>query len=577
MKQQPTVNRQQPALKQQPTTLKQQSSVKGFAVLSMASMICKILSLAYLPFQTMIVGDIGNGIISKGYNLYVFIYSLTNAGLPVVISKFVSERLTVGDERGARRTFRCALTLMLAFGAGATLLTWLGADWIANSFSNQPRTAMMFRTIAPTFLFTAVAGSLRGYFQGRQNMTPTAVSQVIEQVLNSFLTVTFIKLFFDYAARIQADSQAYAAAGSALATVVAAAGSAAFLLFLFTADSRRQRLSGLRPAASGQHGQAGPSTGEIYRRLLVFTVPAVISAIAASGIDLIDVKSTTQMLQVAGFSPDQASALFGIYSTKYQKLFAIAAITFSTPLATSMIPALSAALAQGNRKLFLHKVREGYRLIFLTVMPIIAGFSFLAQPVLTLVFFRQNAGAPLLVFGMWFAVLNTIQVVQSGILIAMGHPLVSPATTIIGMLAKLACNYLLIRIPSINIYGALIGNAVTWIIVMSLNQMFIQRQLGLKIRLFRHLRSPAIAALIMGAVCLGVFELLYAGLGLVLPRGVLLNDLILMVTIAVGAFVYAFLVIGSGMIKGEDILKLPLGTRLYAVLRRLPLIRTRLA
>ena len=142
------------------------------------------------------------------------------------------------------------------------------------------------------------------------------------------------------------------------------------------------------------------------------------------------------MLQVAGFSADQASALFGIYATKYQKLFAIAAITFSTPLVTSMIPSLSAALAQNNRKQFLHKIRESYRLIFLTVMPIIAGFTFLAQPIITLVFARQNAGSTLLVFGMWFAVLNTIQVVQSGILIAMGHPLVSPVTTIIGMMAQ---------------------------------------------------------------------------------------------------------------------------------------------
>ena len=91
--------------------------------------------------------------------------------------------MTVGDYQGARRTFRSALTVMLVFGAAATLLTWFGADWIAVSFSNQPRTAMMFRTIAPTFLFTAIAGSLRGYFQGRQNMTPTAISQVIEQGL----------------------------------------------------------------------------------------------------------------------------------------------------------------------------------------------------------------------------------------------------------------------------------------------------------------------------------------------------------------------------------------------------------
>ena len=553
--------------------MKQQSSGKGFAVLSAASVICKVFSLAYLPFQTWIVGDVGNGIISKGYNLYVFLYGLTNAGLPIVISKFVSEHTTVEDYQGASKTFRCAFSVMMALGTIAALMTFVFADWIAVNLCTQPKVALMLRMIAPTFLFTSLSGALRGYYQGRRNMTPTAVSLVIEQILNSVLTVVFIKLFYDYAVRIHQDAQSYAAAGSALGTVIGAAGSASFLIFLFMFVYRKQRISEYRQQKTIHASQ---SSFKIYRRIILFAIPAVISAIAASAIDLIDIKSITQMLQAGGFSPEAAVSLFGIYSTKYQKLFQLAAITFATPLVTSMIPALSSALAQGNKKYFHDKIGESYRLIFMTILPIIAGLSFLAQPVITLIFAHQNNGAQLVMLGTWIAVFSTVQIVQSGILMSMGHPLVSPLTTLIGILAKLFCNYTLIRMPGINIYGAIIGNAATWLVAICLNQIYIQYKTQQKVPFIRHMMIPAAVSLVMGAACLGIFQGLYLGIGSILPRGVIVSDLSILITVIAGAFIYALLMIRTGGIQSDDILKLPMGGQLYTFLKNLPLVGSKL-
>ena len=113
--------------------IKRQTSAKGFAILSAASVICKVLAFIYLPVQAMLVHDSGNGVISAGYKLYAFIYALTNAGLPVVISKFVSERAELGDYRGTRTVFRSAFLLMLSFGILSALFTYFAAGFLAGS------------------------------------------------------------------------------------------------------------------------------------------------------------------------------------------------------------------------------------------------------------------------------------------------------------------------------------------------------------------------------------------------------------------------------------------------------------
>ena len=553
--------------------MKQQSSTKGFAVLSSASIICKVLSLVYLPFQTWVVGDVGNGIISIGYKLYLFIYALTNAGLPLVISKFVSEHLARGDYRSARKTFRSAFAVMMTIGVLSTVLTFSLAGWIASSYSHAPQAAMMLRTIAPTFLFTAVSCSLRGYYQGRHDMTPTAVSQVIEQLLNTVFTVVFIKMFYDYAVRAHADRIAYAASGSAVGTLMGAAGSAVFLGFLYWNVGRQERIGEYRSQTYD-----GPviGTAEVYKMLVIYSVPAVINVIASSAIDMIDVNSCTWMMELGGRTVAQATALFGIYSTKYQRLLSLATM-FGPPLVTWMIPSLSSALARGDRKYFRYKIRESYKLIFIITLPVVAGLTFLAKPIITVVYIHQNAGADIIIFGTWVALLATVQTIQSGILLAMGHPLVPPFTTLVGIIAKVLCNYLLIRVTWINIYGAIVGNALVWVIAIVLNQMVIGHYAGRRLHIVRYMIVPGVASLLMGAGCFGMFHGLYALAGLVLPRGVAVSDICTLFTVAAGALFYFTLMLKTGGVKADDLGKLPMGSKLSAMLARVPFLRGELA
>lgn len=545
--------------------MKRQTSSKGFAVLGAASLICKVLAFVYLPVQAMLVHDSGNGVISAGYKLYILIYTLTNAGLPLIISKFISERVELGDYKGARVIFRSAFSLMLAFGIVSSLFTFFASGFLA-AWCGMSEAKLMFMFIAPTFLFTSVSCSLRGYFQGRHNMTPTALSQIIEQLVNSICTAGLEILFFHYATNMSKNPITYTAAGSASATVLAAAASAFFLSRVYFSDREKQGRYELE-----NQTYVGPDmhTLEIYRQILKFSIPAVISCLATSSIDIIDTRSCIPMLLKGGFDTMQAYSLFGIYSTKYQRLLTLA-VLFAAPLVTATIPSLSAAIARRDYRSYLRQVREGFRLNFIVVLPLATALSFLSQPIITVIFASQNQGALLVSIGIWTSLLTTVQTLQNGILISLNKPLIPPLALLTGMIAKVACNYLLIPIHTLNIYGALIGNVCAFIISISINQYCIRKLLGRKLHVARYSILPGIAAMMMGALSLGFYTALHRLFGLFIAHAVLASDLAMLLTIPFGGVVYFILISRLGIITRSDVDRMPMSRFILAASRHIP-------
>lgn len=548
--------------------MRRQTSSKGFAILSAASVISKVLAFVYLPIQAMLVHDSGNGVISAGFKLYLFIYALSNAGLPIIISKFISERDDLGDYRGSQVIFRTAFLMTLVLGLLSSLFTFFASGFLA-SWCGMPEAKMMFMVIAPTFLFASVGCSLRGYFQGKQDMVPTAISQVVEQIINSFFTALLEIQFFRYAVQANKDTVTYTAAGSAAATVIAAAGSVAFLAFMYFIIYRRQRE---REYSQQKYEGPGLKSGVVFKQILIFTIPSIISCIATSAADIIDTKSCIPLLLKGGYSVSQAYSLFGIYSTKYQRLLTLPVI-FVTPLVTAMMPSLSAAKSRGDYEYFKYGVNEAYRLNFIIVMPIVAGLSFLAKPILTVIFATQNAGSFMIIIGTWMALLATIQALQSGILIALDRPLIAPITLIIGMAAKIVFNYILIPIYSINIYGALIGNAIAWIISIAINQYFIRKIMGSGQMLQKYIFKSGMSAITMGGLCLGFYSILYSIMNLICNSYLVTNDLAMLFTIPFGAVIYFVMMIRTGSINKNDINRLPKGNKILNVCAKMPFLR----
>jgi stage V sporulation protein B len=208
-----------------------QTTSKGFFILSFAGIINKILALIYVPIQLHIVGNYGNGIIGAGYKIYIFIYCLSNAGIPAAISKMVSEQIALGKFTNCQKILKTAGSILLIFGIVSSLFLALGAHWISQKIY-QPDAYFMIVALSPTFLFTSIASTLKGYFQGRSNMIPTGIAQIIEQALNSLLTIIFVALFIKYGVEM-------AAMGSTIGTSFGALGSASFLLIVYFKNRRK--------------------------------------------------------------------------------------------------------------------------------------------------------------------------------------------------------------------------------------------------------------------------------------------------------------------------------------------------
>ena len=278
---------------------------------------------------------------------------------------------------------------------------------------------------------------------------------------------------------------------------------------------------------------------------------------------------------VAGYSYHNANVLYGTYSYQYQRLFTLA-IAFSTALVTAMIPAISSALAIGDNKLLKHRINESYKAIYIVTIPSIAGITFLAHPIISLIWFDLKAGgSDLVAFGAWTAILMTIQYVQTSILIAMGKPVIASVNQIIGMAVKVLLNYVLIAIPSINIRGAIIGTAVGWLIAIILNQHAIRPIFTFKIYFIRLMFKPAVVSVVMGVCCYLVYNGVAKLLFLIMQENVpylLLSDIALFVAVVAGIIIYFTLMIKIKGVTKNDIVRLPMGGRIYRLATKIPFL-----
>ncbi|MCX7615340.1 MAG: polysaccharide biosynthesis protein [Clostridiales bacterium] len=544
--------------------MKKQSTAKNFAILGMANILVKVLAIIYIPFQTRILGNIGNGIVADGMNVYLFLYSLSNAGLPNAISKLVSEQTATGNYRAAQKILKCAYMVLLTLGVVVALFLALGANFIAVKLLDDPDASLMLLTIAPTLIFTSVSCALRGYFQGRQNMMPVAISNVLEQLLNCVFTVLFAWLLVKYGLR-------YGAAGTTIGTLVGGIGAAAFLCFFFFNITGKQRKKEIE-----QTSEDAPRimTRQVYKKIVQYSIPAILNTIAVCAGSLIDSYNCKSRLVVShAYTYQQALSLFGIYSFQFQRLFTLA-IAFSTALVTAMIPSISEALALNNSSMLKNRINKSYKAIYLITIPSIFGISFLATPLITLIFPSAIAGSDLVIFGTWTAILMTIQYVQSAVLIGAGNPAAPSIHLIIGMVVKTILNYVLISIPAINIKGAIIGNAAGWIVAVVLNQISIKKRFTFHIRYIRMMLRPAFASILMGFSCMLFYKATDWSLLKVLSSPIIANDIAVFLAAVFGAGIYfGIMIIIRGVTKNE-LIQLPFGSKVYRFASKIPIFRT---
>lgn len=519
--------------------MKEQSTTKGFAILSAAGMMVKVLSLLYIPFLIMIIGGEGYGIYGATYQVYTFIFVITNSGVPVAISKLISELAAVGNYKDAVKSFKIARFILLVLGILMSLVLLIFAKPLAELVKFN-KAYLSLLTLSPAILFTSVASAYRGYFQGRANMTPTAVSQVVEQIMNIIFSLGFAIYFMKFGLEA-------GCAGATIGTSVGALISAVFLMYYYESNRKFKVPKGYINEEVKRF-----TTKQLLRKIVKYGVPITICVGMTYAGNLVDVYNTKSRLMVGGISEVNASILYG-YLVKYQSLLNVP-IAIISSLSAAILPAISGAIAVKDKKLARNKINYSFRLCFLIAVPCAVGLASLSAPIYDMLKFR--GGAFIMAYGSIVLVLMAVMQIQTTILQGIGKLFTATFYSVIGIVFKITSNYFLIAMPKINILGAVGGSIIGFAIPILLNHRIIKKSLNLKLSLWIHSIKPIIASAFMGALVFGTHYVLSLVLGLI-HKGYVTSTIATVIAIGVGGFTYGFGLVILGGIRRVDLNLMP--------------------
>ncbi len=563
--------------------VQKQSISKGFTALSIAGILNKVMAVIYVPFLTFFLGNYGNGIYNSGYTIYTMIFVVTNAGVPIAISKLVSEQIASSEYRLSFRTFKISGVLLISMGLISSIVMAVFARQFSE-FIRFPEAYLTILALSPTMLFTSISCTFRGYFQGRSNMIPTSISQIIEGAVNCVLTVVFAGLLLGYgkswaishgiegAKQIKHKSLEFAAAGGTIGTSVGALFSAVYLIYVYN----KNRVSIHKELKQSSTTGRIYSSGRILRKIFKYAVPITLGAVAIYSANIIDLRFVKERLVYSGFSKDAATALYGVLSTQYLKLIYIP-VSISTALATTIIPAISSIAAKRDKDLLGKTINKSMKYLLMFSIPSAVGLSVLAKPTVHILFPNAPDGWDLLMMGSWILVLISIVTIQTAILQAVGKPYIPTIHLCIGFIFKIFLNYNLVAIKAINIKGALIGTAVCYSFACYTNYRSIKKYTGVRIKYKKVFNRPLSVSIIMGAVIYPLYKLLDIIAKLAIKPIFLRSVLCGGTAIISGCFVYFSFMVVAGGINGEDIKRFPMGGKVLRIVTRVPFFKKRLS
>ena len=548
-----------PAPRRVAQTQKQNSFFGGAAILAAGILIVKLIGMFYKIPLINIIGEAGAADFNNAYNIYAVLLTVSTAGLPVAVSKLVSEANALDRRNQVRRTFRLALVLFLALGLVSFLVMFFRADTLAGMM-NDSKAAAGIRALAPAVVCVGCLAALRGYSQGHSNMAPTSVSQIIEAlcklVVGLGLAFWLVK---------QGKDPDVAAAGAITGVTVGTVVALAYMVLDFLLSRGREDTRGTdRP----------DSAGSILVNILKIAVPITLSSSMVGIVTVIDSSLVQGQLQSALDLTEQASrTLYGNYSGALNiynlPTSLMAAIT------ASVIPAVSAALARRDRRGAARITGSALRITALLSFPMGVGLFVLGTPIIRLLFPNLNvevAGPLLSTLGIATPFVCMVLVCNS-VLQAHGFINLPVIVMVLGGIVKIVNNYNLVG--AIGIAGAPVGNILCFGLALVLDLVVITRVIPNRPRLLPIFAKPAVASAVMGGAAWAVYGLLSRILSseqvdqagqTVRAVSRMGNAAGIFLAIAVAGVVYLVLVIALRAISRDDLALMPKGDKLARLL-----------
>ncbi len=526
-----------------------QAFMKGALILIIANALVKVIGAVFKIPLTYVLGEEGMGLFSSSYNMYAWMFVVATAGFPVAISRMVSESRAKGNHTEVKRILRGSLILMTVIGIVGTAVLYFGAGPFSNVMKN-PDAKFGIASVAPALFFVSIMSVFRGYFQGKQDMMPTALSEVVEALGK-------LVAGFALAWMLLPQGLPFASAGAVSGVTVGAFLGALLLVIVYL--FKRRKDNNINTIAD-----FGPqrSTGRIVFDLAKIAIPITIGASVFSLTSVIDMIMIMRRLQMsAGFSYDQAQALWGSYSGYATPLFNMPP-TLITAISISIVPAITAAVAKGDMPFARKTAATAVRVTTLFALPCAIGMSSLAGPILMLVYHTKFAERSLTLLAIAIVFVSLVMVTNA-MLQAVGRENIPVRNMIIGGAIKIIVNYTLVGMPEININGAPIGSNLCYIVILILNIFAIKKEIGVKFGIVQSVVKPVLSVAVMAVTALAVYNYT-AFLG---------NTLATVIAICAAAAMYLTMLFILGAITRDDVEMLPKSEKFIPVMEKFKLIR----
>ena len=579
----------------------------GAAILAMGILVVKVIGLFYKIPLVNIIGSEGSADFNNAYNIYSVLLTISTAGLPVAVSKMVSEANALGRQNQVHKVFRLSLAAFLTLGVVSFLIMYFGSEQLAGMMHDSLAAAGIR---APAVICVGCLSAFRGYAQGHGNMTPTAVSQILEA-----LCKLVIGLGLAYWLVRAGQPSHVAAAGAITGVTVGTILALAYMIFNFVSTRMREE----------KDTQDAPdSARRILSTLMKIAIPITISSSMVGIVTVIDsalVQGQIQKVlisdpdswalyqQVVDFAPLEAardawqqavssgaaaeavSQLYGAVELAAENIsrslygnYSGALTIYNLPLSlmaaitASVIAAVSAALARRDRRGAARITGSALRITALLAFPMGVGLFVLGTPIIRLIFPELDASVagPLLSTLGIASIFVCLMLVCNSVLQAHGFINLPVVIMALGGVVKIVTNYNLVAVPTIGISGAPVGNVLCFGLCMVLDLVVIARVIHGRPDYLPLLAKPAAAAGVMGLGAWAVYGLLSKLLSYeevtqagetIQTLGKTGNGIAVMGAILIAVIIYAVLVVALRAISREDLSLMPKGDKIAKILR----------
>lgn len=517
---------------------KESSLVKNAFILSSAAILSKVVGAFYQAFLYQVVGSVGVGIYMKGSNFYAMLLAVSASGIPIAISKLMSEERAKGNHHAADRIFSYSTLILTILGVIFSFGMYLMAPFIADEIFRDPRTVYVLQAMSPALLVVTVMGAFRGYFQGKQYMVPTAVSQIVEQIARvafSVVITLYILRITDFIPVIRIIN------GVALGPFIGSMfGISVLILFLLKDRGSKHNIARDKHPVNNM---------QIIKKIILFAIPVTLSALLPTLMDVVEGVIIPNNLAKSGFNIAYTDSFYGSFSGAVMGLVNLI-VSVSAAFAISIVPAIAAAQGRNNHEEVVRKLNLSLKMVCLISIPSGLGLIFLGEPILDLIF---NAGDAIniLRYSVLMVIFIGLYHNTTGILQGLGRTYIPIISLTIGLFFNVVFLNLLMPHRIMSVMAAPIAYTTAYLVAFIINYTAIRKEVKFTSNWMKWLPKVVVSSMVTAVVAYVFYHPLYRLFLLFMGHSLSqLISLLISITIAFIAYVFS-LILTKGLTRDE--------------------------